>query len=79
MGVGFAFYGWKNLFLVGVVGSKSAGPGLAYRIPTPKDGPTLAVAIGLLFRYESEGGIGRDLRPGIGMTLSFGQGREGAD
>lgn len=71
MGVGFAIYGWKNFYLVGVVGSKSAGPGIAYKIPTPEGAPVLAVALGLLFRYDSEGGIGRNLRPGLGMTLTF--------
>lgn len=71
MGIGFAIYGWKNFYLVGVVGSKSAGPGIAYKIPTPEGAPVLAVAIGLLFRYDSEGGIGRNLRPGLGITLTF--------
>lgn len=75
MGVGFAFYRfkrWKNLFVVGVLGAKSAGPGIGYKVPTPENSPIIvAVAVGLLFRYDSIEGIGRDLRPGIGMTLSF--------
>lgn len=72
IGIGFALYTRGQLSVVGVIGSMSAGLGLGWRIPTPERGPVLAVAIGALVRYDADG-IGRDIRPGLGITLTFGR------
>lgn len=73
MGIGFALYTKGRVSIVGVIGSMSTGLGLGVRIPTPERGPILAVAIGVLVRYDADG-IGRDIRPGLGITLTFGRG-----
>lgn len=78
MGIGFALYTRGQLSVVGVIGSMSAGLGLGWRIPTPERGPILAVAIGVLVRYDADG-IGRDIRPGLGITLTFGRSGTGGN
>lgn len=78
IGIGFIFYQYKHLGLVGVVGSESIGVGVAWIInPRARSDtdhrPVMAVAIGTATPYNSNG-IGRDIQLTLGMTLSLRQG-----
>lgn len=78
VGIGFLFYQYKHLGLVGVVGSESIGTGIAWIInPRAKSStdhrPIMAVAVGVATPYDSNG-IGKDLQLTLGMTLSLRKG-----
>lgn len=80
IGIGFLFYRYKHLGLVGVVGSESLGGGVAWILnPQAKSDtdnrPIMAVAIGLATPYD-EDGIYQDFQLTLGMTLSIRQREE---
>lgn len=77
IGIGFLFYQYKHLGLVGVIGSKSLGPGIAWIInPDARSEtdhrPIMAIAIGITTPYD-EDGIYKDIQLTLGMTLSLRQ------
>lgn len=77
IGIGFLFYQYKHLGLVGVIGSKSLGPGIAWIInPDARSEidhrPVMAIAVGITTPYD-EDGIYQDIRLTLGMTLSLRQ------
>lgn len=77
IGIGFLFYQYKHLGLVGVIGSKSLGPGIAWIInPDARSEidhrPVMAIAVGITTPYD-EDGIYQDIRLTFGMTLSLRQ------
>lgn len=60
--------------LVGVVGSKTAGAGVAFTAyePTAEFAHRIAVAAGVVARYDSKG-ISTRAYPALGVTLSWGK------
>lgn len=71
-GLGIALYRWRRLALVAVAGSETVGAGLAWIAYQAKTGPVIAIALGIVARYDSRG-IQRDVHPALGATLSFGR------
>lgn len=81
IGIGFLFYQYKHLGLVGVVGSKSLGPGIAWIInPDARSEtdhrPIMAIAVGITTPYDEDGIYGDSIQLTLGMTLSLRQGVE---
>lgn len=78
VGIGFLFYQYKHLGLVGVIGSKSLGPGIAWIInPDARSEidhrPVMAIAVGITTPYDEDGIYGDNIQLTLGMTLSLRQ------
>lgn len=69
-GIGASLYRWRRLAIVGVLGSKSVGAGLGWIIGRPM-GRTLAVAVGYVCPWSSQGIVGNDCQLALGATVSL--------
>jgi hypothetical protein len=74
VGLGLALHTWRRLAVVAVVGSDTVGAGLAW-VVRDGDGPAVAIAAGVVARYDDRGVDGGELYPALGVTLNFGRGR----
>jgi hypothetical protein len=71
IGAGLALERWRKLSWVAVLGAETLGTGLAWVPSRDGGGPVIAVAIGLVVRYDTTGIDGSQAYPAIGCTLSF--------
>lgn len=81
IGVALSLYRLRRLAWVVVLGSKSLGTGLAWVVSRPDvhtSGPVIAIAIGIVARYDSGGVYVGEVYPALGATLSFGRAAPGA-
>lgn len=72
VGAGLSLLRYKRAAWVAVLGTETLGTGVAWLAHQPKRGPAIAVAIGVVVRYDSSG-IETKLYPALGATLSFGR------
>lgn len=72
VGAGLSLLRYKRAAWVAVLGTETLGTGVAWLAHQPKRGPAIAVAIGVVVRYDSSG-IETRLYPALGATLSFGR------
>jgi len=72
VGLGVSLFTHNRLSLVSVLGTKTLGIGLALIVvkPTPSFPRVVALALGVVARYDSSG-IYREVYPALGATLSF--------
>jgi hypothetical protein len=73
VGMAAALWTWRRTALVAVVGGETVGVGVAWVVHT---GPTVAVAAGVIAPFDDGGVNGSSLAPALGVTLTFGRGRE---
>lgn len=73
IGAGIALQRWRRLSWVAVVGAETLGTGLAWIAHRPERGPVVAVAAGVVVRYDSTGISAGEVYPALGATLSFGR------
>lgn len=71
-GVGLALARHGRLAWVIVVGSNTVGTGIGWVPYQPKSGRVIAIAVGVVARYDLRG-IHTELYPAIGATLSLGR------
>ena len=71
-GLGLALFTHNRLSLVSVLGTKTIGIGLAWVVvkPSPTFQHVVALAVGVVVRYDSSG-IYRQVYPALGATMSF--------
>ena len=73
-GLGLALHCWGRLCPVAVLGRESLGAGLAWVAWRPETGPSVAVALGAVVRYDELGIDGSEVYPALGATVGFGRG-----
>lgn len=73
-GLAAAFYRHGRLALVGAIGTETVGLGAAW-VVWSGDGPTVAVAGGVIAPYDGEGVYPREWAPALGVTMSWGRPR----
>lgn len=73
LGAGLSLYRHRSWAGVFVLGTQTAGIGIAYVAHRPKTGPVIAIAVGIVVPYDSRGLYAGEWAPAVGATLSFGR------
>lgn len=71
VGIGLALQRFGRASLVAVLGAQTTGVGLAWRPRRGGEGPVIAIAIGVVLRYDAGGIYINSAAPAVGATLSF--------
>lgn len=70
-GLAVALHTWRRFSAVAVVGADTVGAGLAWVAYRGDSGPVVAVAAGVVARYDSRGVDGGELFPAVGITANL--------
>lgn len=71
-GLGFSLYHLNRAHIVGVIGAQSVGAGFAWVLSPETAKRTIAVAIGIIMPYDTNGVYARDYSLALGTTISLG-------